>query len=101
MVFTSWWLFVHVLENDNINYLLSYYLITTFLLAGTMGIVITGFFMFHLWLISKQYTTIEFCEKRTDPNSGFAISPYNKGPLQNFKSIMGQNILFWFVPFCK
>ncbi len=101
IVFTSWSLFVHVLEKDTINYLLSYYLITTYLLAGTLGFVITGFFVFHLWLITKQYTTIEFCEKRLDPNSGFQTSPYNTGVLSNFRNVFGHNILFWLVPFCK
>jgi palmitoyltransferase ZDHHC2/15/20 len=101
MVITSWWLFIHVLKSENINYFLSYYLITTYLLAGTMGIVISGFFLFHLWLITKQYTTIEFCEKRTDPNSGFAISPYNRGITSNFRSVLGPNVFFWFLPFCN
>ena len=101
MVITSWWLFIHVLKSENINYFLSYYLITTYLLAGTMGIVISGFFLFHLWLITKQYTTIEFCEKRTDPNSGFAVSPYNRGIKSNFRSVLGPNIFFWFLPFCN
>lgn len=101
MVITSWWLFIHVLKSENINYFLSYYLITTYLLAGTMGIVISGFFLFHLWLITKQYTTIEFCEKRTDPNSGFAVSPYNRGITSNFRSVLGPNVFFWFLPFCN
>ena len=79
LVITSWPLFASVLEHDSIDYRLSYYVITSFLLAGTLGTVITGFFIFHLWLIGKQYTTIEFCEKRSDGDSNFKTSPYNRG----------------------
>jgi hypothetical protein len=66
-----------------------------------LGIVITGFFTFHLWLISKQYTTIEYCEKRTENDSNFKTSPYNLGFYRNLKSVLGKNPFIWFFPFCK
>src|SRR5690606_20959974 len=65
------------------------------------AVVITAFFTFHIWLIVKQYTTIEFCEKRSDGDSNFVISPYNIGCYNNLKTVLGNNILLWFVPFCK
>merc|ERR1719259_143828 len=34
-------------------------------LAAFIGILVTVFFMFHIWLMLKAMTTIEFCEKNT------------------------------------
>lgn len=102
LVFTTWPLFTALFQHDNlVDPKLSYYLITTYLLASSLGLIITGFFLFHLWLITKQYTTIEYCEKRVEPNSNFATSPYNRGILKNFRSVFGNNVLFWFLPICK
>jgi fucose permease len=84
LVVTSNPLMQTVLENDTIDYKIAYYIITSYILACTLAFVITGFFIFHLWLISQQYTTIEFCEKRGDGDSNFKKSPYNVGVFRNY-----------------
>ena len=48
--------------------------------------------------MTNQYTTIEFCEKRSTDSQFKAVSPYNLGVLQNFKSILGDNIFLWLLP---
>ena len=101
LVFTTWPLFSSLFANDSLDPKLSYYLITTYLLASSLGLIITLFFFFHLWLITKQYTTIEYCEKRVEPNSNFATSPYNRGVLHNFRNVFGHNVIFWFFPISK
>lgn len=101
LVFTTWPLFSSVFKIEILDAKLSYYIITTYLLAASLGLIITLFFFFHLWLITKQYTTIEYCEKRLEPNSNFATSPYNRGIFHNFKSVFGNQIIFWFLPMCK
>jgi palmitoyltransferase ZDHHC2/15/20 len=54
LVFTTWPLFKALFQHDNlVDPKLSYYLITTYLLAASLGLIITGFFFFHLWLITK------------------------------------------------
>jgi hypothetical protein len=53
LVITSLPLLSHVIDHDTIDYRFSYYIITSEILAATLGLVITGFFLFHLWLISK------------------------------------------------
>ena len=53
IVFTSWPLFQAVLNSDQADYIMAYYLITSFLLSVTMCFVVTCFFIFHLWLISN------------------------------------------------
>lgn len=101
LIITAFPLFREVIQNDTIDFRIAYYVITSYLLAGTLATVITGFFSFHMWLIFKQYTTIEFCEKRTDGDSGFRTSPYNRGFIANLKNVLGDNVLLWFVPFSK
>ena len=101
VLLTTWQLFCHVLNDDSIDYRIAYYVITSYLLCGSLAIVITGFLSFHVWLIYKQYTTIEFCEKRSDNDSNFKTSPYNRGAWENFTGVFGENPLFWFVPLCK
>lgn len=80
---------------------MAYYLITAYLLTATLCFIVTCFFIFHLWLISKQYTTIEYCEKRSENEAGFKLSPYNLGPLRNYKTVLGTNIILWFIPISK
>lgn len=47
------------------DYRLAYYIITSYMLAGTLALLITLFFAFHMYLINTQRTTIEYCEKRS------------------------------------
>lgn len=102
LLFTSWPLFSHVLSRtDSVDYRLAYYVLTSYLLAGTLALVISGFLSFHLWLISKQYTTIEFCEKKADNEPSFKTSPYTRGTLGNLRGVFGDNPMLWLVPFCK
>lgn len=93
----------HVIEHcDKIDTKLSYYIITTYILCCALWLVVTGFFIFHLYLISNSYSTIEYCEKRTETLQfhGFAISQYDLGCFQNFQTILGHNCLIWFLPLC-
>ena len=91
IVGTTTGLVQEVLITDTIDYKIAYYIITSYLLSVVLGLVITGFFTFHLWLISKQYTTIEFCEKRSDGDSNFKTSPYNLGFFRNLQNDLGKN----------
>ena len=85
---------------ESFSYMWSYMIMTSYILACVLNFVITLFFIFHLYLICCQYTTIEFCEKRNDDDNTFHTRmPYNRGALQNFRSIFGYQVIFWFVPF--
>jgi hypothetical protein len=65
-------------------------------LAGLMGFLLTGFLAFHIHLMIKNMTTIEFCEKSRRPN--FDTDIYNLGILDNVKSVLGDNPLLWLFP---
>jgi len=98
IIWTSWPLLVEVLSSDTIDYKIAYYVITSYILACTLGLIITGFLGFHLYLIRKQWTTIEYCEKRAGDNSSGKDSTYNLGTFKNFQIILGNNVLLWFFP---
>jgi len=57
----------------------------------------TLFFIFHMWLVEKSMTTIEFCEKSMK-KSGYNASTYSKGPYQNVQAVLGDNPVFWLFP---
>ncbi|CDJ65838.1 zinc finger DHHC domain-containing protein, putative [Eimeria necatrix] len=57
------------------------------------------FGLFHLYLLAKGMTTIEFCEKRlrrTDAQPPADI--WNLGFWRNFNEVFGYNPLLWFLP---
>jgi hypothetical protein len=78
-----------VLERDGLPYGMSFFVVTAYVLACVFGFIVSGFFLFHLWLIKHQYTTIEFCEKRSKEGLFSQRSPYNLGCLENYKIILG------------
>jgi hypothetical protein len=57
------------------------------------------FYLFHLWITLKNYTTFEFAtyivKGKANPNT---ISRYDLGYWENFKQVYGWNPLFWFIP---
>jgi len=67
-----------------------------------LGILISAFFIFHIWLLMRAMTTIEFCEKKM-PKGGKEVaadvgSVYDLGPYGNMRGILGQNPLTWLIP---
>eukprot|EP00461_Guttulinopsis_vulgaris_P007099 UN07147 len=63
---------------------------------------ISGFLGFHLYLISKSLTTLEFNEKynKIDPNTGvYLTTPFDCGLYQNFVQVFGHGPIWsWFLP---
>lgn len=66
-------------------------------LAACMGLLVTAFFFFHVWLLLKAMTTIEFCEKQMK-NKGYDSSVYDRGFYGNLSGALGDNKLFWLFP---
>jgi len=69
-----------------------------------LGILLTTFFGFHIWLMLKAMTTIEFCEKKM-PKGGKQEaaaqdqnSVYDLGACGNVRAVLGPNPCMWFVP---
>ena len=62
---TAYPVFIAVLAQEQVDIVIAYCIVTAWLLTLFFCVLITGFFGFHMWLASNQYTTIEFCEKRS------------------------------------
>merc|ERR1719387_445770 len=67
-----------------------------------LGMLITIFFFFHIWLMLKAMTTIEFCEKKL-PKGGAdnvtdAVSVYDLGWYGNVRAVLGPSPATWLIP---
>lgn len=67
-------------------------------LNSFLALIITCFLFFHIWLMFKAMTTIEFCEKQTNYQNQSYSKYYNKGMYQNFKDVFGESPFLWFLP---
>jgi hypothetical protein len=61
-------------------------------ISSLVSLILTPFTAFHIWLVTKNKTTLEYCE-RANPS----IS-YDFGIIHNFCQVFGYNPLFWFIP---
>mmetsp|Transcript_66782 Transcript_66782/g.149984 ORF Transcript_66782/g.149984 Transcript_66782/m.149984 type:complete len:379 (+) Transcript_66782:143-1279(+) len=66
-------------------------------LASFLGILVTVFFGFHIWLMLKAMTTIEFCEKSMK-RTRYDASAYDRGVLGNIQAVLGDEWMFWLLP---
>lgn len=66
-------------------------------LACFLGVLVTLFFAFHLYLMSRAMTTIEFSEKLMK-RPGYDSKVYDRGLVGNMKAVLGENWLFWLLP---
>mmetsp|Transcript_11865 Transcript_11865/g.26210 ORF Transcript_11865/g.26210 Transcript_11865/m.26210 type:complete len:358 (+) Transcript_11865:51-1124(+) len=66
-------------------------------LALFLGLLSLVFFCFHIWLMSKAMTTIEFCEK-SSKKGGYGNSDYCQGWYGNCTAALGNNPLVWLLP---
>jgi len=75
-------------------------------LAAWIGLILTLFFGFHIWLMFQAMTIIEFCEKSSQPRKdqqggpqkAFYASVFTQGCYGNVKAVLGPNPLLWFFP---
>merc|ERR1719327_2547572 len=69
--------------------------------AETLGsflmVLILSFLSFHIWLMLKAMTTVEYCEKSLKKAS-YNSSIYSVGFYGNVCSVFGHNPLLWLFP---
>lgn len=73
----------------------------TVMLVGEVGacfLLVLGstFFTFHVWLMLKAMTTIEFCEK--SKKDSYDSSLYSRGAYRNVCAVLGPRPLLWLLP---
>jgi len=66
-------------------------------LASFLGLVVTVFFIFHIWLMFRGMTTIEFCEKSMKKAS-YDTSSYKRGCYSSICAVLGDVPLLWLLP---
>lgn len=93
---TSYPVFITTLASESVDLGLAYFIVTSWILVLAFGILITGFFGLHMYLLFNQTTTIEFCEKSSkNPEKYKDGSPYDRGCWENFVSVLGPWIPCW------
>lgn len=80
---------------DSINFLI---FSVTYALAIITLFSIFYFFSLHIYFISKNITTIEYLEKYKKNAKKIDENQYNLGVWNNFKSVLGNNMLLWIIP---
>jgi len=90
---------------DGMPFVAMFFLLFGETLALFFALLLTAFWGFHVWLMFKAMTTIEYCEKampKTDEEgpagAGFNTSPYHRGCYGNICAVLGNNPLAWFLP---
>jgi len=88
---------VMVSTEEDSSFLEMFLLLFGCTLAGFMGLLIGIFWGFHVWLMVKAMTTIEFCEKAMK-RAGYNASQYDEGVYRNCQSVLGPRWWLWLVP---
>ena len=72
-------------------------IVVSSLISTCLGIALAIFWMVHLYFISVNMTTLEYCEKRRD---GDCINYYDLGIVQNLEQVLGtlHEFPYWFFP---
>lgn len=86
--------------NPYIEGVLIYLILFCIMLIVVLFILISGFLIFHLWLILTAKTSLEYCEKwkRRDGLESKKIN-FDEGCGKNFTNVFNRNPLLWFFPF--
>ncbi|CEG41943.1 zinc finger protein [Plasmopara halstedii] len=71
--------------------------ISVFFGSAVLGLALACFYLMHLYFVINNFSTLEYCEKRDDPDY---INYYNVGIVRNFQEVFGtsREFLYWFLP---
>mmetsp|Transcript_80274 Transcript_80274/g.239059 ORF Transcript_80274/g.239059 Transcript_80274/m.239059 type:complete len:368 (-) Transcript_80274:94-1197(-) len=83
--------------DSNTPFMTMFFLLFGETLAAFIGMMVTAFWAFHVWLMMKSMTTIEFCEKSMK-NAGYESSVYDLGFLGNIRAVLGDYTILWLLP---
>jgi hypothetical protein len=86
-----------VIVSPNTPFLRMFFLLFGQTLTVFIGFLVTAFFGFHIWLMLKAMTTIEFCEKSMK-RMGFDASTYDRGLRGNVRAVLGNYTILWCLP---
>jgi len=96
MTWTMWDSLRSLANNPHTAFLWMFAVLFGESLAGLLAFLLTAFLAFHIHLMLKAMTTIEFCEKSRRPN--FDTESYSRGIVGNIQAVLGDNPLLWLAP---
>ena len=99
-IFTAtFWEAVYVYFHDpNRNPYFCFFVVFSYSLLSILTVIVFLFFNFHLYLLTSNYTTIEYCEKKRQGHSAFVVSPYKTTLCSSFRNAFGPYPLLWLWP---
>lgn len=98
VMWTMWSSMLQVVRDPSSPFLFMFSILFGESLACLMSFMLTPFFSFHIYLMIKAMTTIEYCEKSRRPN--FVATTYTLGALANVYASLGDNPWLWLCPIC-
>lgn len=62
-----------------------------------LGAALLCFYVMHLYFTARNYSTVEYCEKRREP---FYVNYFDLGVVRNVQEVFGtlRELPYWFVP---
>ena len=96
---TFWECVVVVLNDSTSSTAKCFFVVLVYSLLIMLGMAVIGFCCFHIWLITNNFTTIEYCEKKRKEVAGYETSPFDFGSAyKNFQAALGPNAFSWLLP---
>jgi len=98
------WTFLKFLVEYSLPAMTGFCLIGAEALTLLISSLLVPFFLFHMYLIGTNTTTIEFCEKMRSRNDEKETAPegeplrYDLGIIRNLQAVLGSNPLLWLLP---
>jgi len=96
----TFWETVNVyIHNPDSSAYACFFIVLLYSLVSMLGIVVNGFLCFHIYLMYKNMTTIEFCEKkRTGSSSYKEDSPWKISNYTSVVAALGPSAWAWLLP---
>jgi len=100
IVTTTFWETVYVYAHDaDMSPYFCFYVIVLYSLITLLGIVVTCFLIFHIYLMMNNMSTIEYCEKKRQGQSAYeGKSPWDAGWSENVREVLGEQKWLWLLP---
>ncbi|TMW64807.1 hypothetical protein Poli38472_008974 [Pythium oligandrum] len=72
-------------------------IVLVFFFGACLGLALTAFYALHLYLAAQNNTTLEYCEKRREPEY---VNFFDVGVVHNLQQVFGtyQEWPYWFIP---
>jgi palmitoyltransferase len=97
-VATFWETLVIVLYNESVSPSFCIFIVCSYFLGCALGITLMVFFSFHIWLMWRDYTTIEYSEKSRRAGGVLTPSIFRSSLYKTLQDNLGSNPAIWLLP---